>query len=1032
MSITRLAIEKNRITVIALVLILFAGIQTYMTMPRDEDPGFIIRTATVMTYFPGASPERIEQLVTDKLEKAIQQMPEIDFITSQSKTGVSIIFVNILETYSVMRPIWDDLRRKVDSARDQLPVGIIGPIVNDEFGDVFGTIITITGEGFNYAQLKEVADQVRDELLYIDEVAKVDIIGAQEERVFIEYNNARLAELGIAPTQLQQILESRNVIFPGGDITTGRERIVLEPSGNFESIEEMRRTVITLPENKGVLYLEDIAHLYRAYVDPPEAMMHSSGQPCLGLAINLREGGNIIRLGEKVTEEIARLQTLYPIGVEFDVVAFQPQHVQKKIREFTGSLSQAVLIVLLVMLATLGFRTGLVVASLIPMAMIMSVLVMNQFGIGLDQMSLASLIISLGLLVDNAIVMSESIMVQMAQGKSRIQAAVDSAAELRVPLLTSSLTTAAAFLPIYLAESSTGEYTAPLFKVVTITLLCSWVLSLTMTPLLCVRFLKVKKPGNKQPYSSPIYARYRNMLISGLKHPWLSVGVVALVFVVAMQGFRFVPNIFFPPNDKPIFTADLEMPPGTPIKLTAQVVNEIEDFMRSELMVGPEREDGIVNWSTYIGEGAPRFYLSYNPEFSKPEYATIVVNATSRAVVDELIPKLESYCFDRYPDMITDIKPLALGPPAVAPVEIRISARDDDMLFSLVGLVKERLEETDGTRNIRDDWGPRTKKILVKINQPRARRAGVSNMDIAVSLQSNLSGLETTEYREDDEVIPVMLRSVAADRQDLGKIESLNIFSQTTGRSVPLKQVADIEIAWQPAFVLRRDRLRTVTVKSDITHDVTAIAVAREIDSWLQEESKNWGVEAKYELGGEMESSVDANASIMAKLPIAMMIIVLLLVAQFNSIRKPLIILTTIPLGMIGVVIGLLVARSYMGFMTFLGVISLAGIVINNAIVLLDRIRIEIEENGLPPAQAVVQAAQQRFRPILLTTATTIGGLTPLWFGGGVMYKPMAIAIIFGLLFATMLTLGVVPVLYALFFRVKYKDFTYQASESSP
>jgi multidrug efflux pump subunit AcrB len=1030
MNVTRFAIEKNRIAIIGIVMIMFAGIQTFMNMPRDEDPGFVIRTALVMTHFPGASPERVEQLITDKLEKALQQMPEIDFITSQSKTGTSIIFINIQQRYKEMRPIWDSLRRKVNAARNQLPDGIIGPTVNDEFGDVFGTIVTVTGEGFDYADLKEVADEVRDEFLYIDEVAKVDIIGAQEERVFIEYNNARLSELGFSPGQLKQVLESRNVIYPGGDILTGPERIVLEPSGNFESIEELRRTVVTLPGNREVLYLEDIAHVYRGYVDPPKAIMRSSGVPCLGLAVNLREGGNVIRLGEKITETISRLRALYPIGVEFDVVAFQPEHVERKVSEFTGSLIQAVLIVLLVMLVTLGFRTGLVVASLIPMAMIMAVLVMHQFNIGLDQMSLASLIISLGLLVDNAIVMSESIMVQIAQGKSRMQAAVDSANELRIPLLTSSLTTAAAFLTFYLAESDTGEYVAPLFKVVTITLLCSWVLSLTMTPIFCVRFLKVKQKARVATFEKPLYRRYRSVLVAALRRPVLAIVLVLVTFLVALQGFRFVPNIFFPPNDKAIFTADFELPPGTPIELTAQTIGEIEAYVNAELIANPQRKEGIVNWSTYIGEGAPRFYLSYNPEFSKPEYSTMVVNATSREWCDSLIEKMEEFCFARFPDLITDIKPLALGPPPVAPVAVRVSARDDDLLFRIVGQVKKQLAATYGTRNIRDDWGPRSKKILVKINQPRARRAGVSSMDVAFSLQSTLSGLETTQYREEDEVVPVILRSVAADRQDIGKIESLNIFSPTTGRSVPLKQVADVEIAWQPANILRRDRLRTVTVKSDITADVTAIAVSREIDAWLQNESLKWGVDAKYELGGEMESSVEANESIMAKLPFAMMIIVILLVGQFNSIRKPLIILLTIPLGLIGVVIGLLVARSYFGFMTFLGVISLSGIVINNAIVLIDRIRIEIDDHGLAPAQAVVQAAQQRLRPILLTTATTIGGLLPLWFGGGVMYKPMAVAIMFGLLFATLLTLGVVPVLYSLFFRIRFKNFEYHATNT--
>ena len=396
MNITAAAIKNNRVTTVALVVLLFAGIATYKSMPRDEDPGFTIRTALVTTQFPGASPERIEQLITDKIEKAVQEMPELDFVSSLSKTGVSIVYVNVRESYTEMRPIWDSLRRKIDDVAGDMPEGARGPYVNDEFGDVFGTIFTITGEGFSYAELKEVADEARDQLLYIDDVAKVQIIGAQEERVFVEYNNARLAELGISPSQLQGILASRNVIFPGGDVTTGSERIVLEPSGNFESVEELGRTVITLPGRNDVVYLQDIARIYRGYVDPPAAIMRSTGTRSLGLAINLREGGNIIRMGDEVTALMHRLQEQYPIGIEFDVVAYQPKHVQKKIKEFTGSLGQAVLIVLLVMLVSLGIRTGLVVASLIPMAMISAIFVMNLFDIWLDQMSLAALIIALG------------------------------------------------------------------------------------------------------------------------------------------------------------------------------------------------------------------------------------------------------------------------------------------------------------------------------------------------------------------------------------------------------------------------------------------------------------------------------------------------------------------------------------------------------------------------------------------------------------------------------------------------------------
>jgi multidrug efflux pump subunit AcrB len=1021
MNITKAAIEKNRVTSVTLIIIFLSGIGVFRTMPRAEDPGFIIRTALVLTYFPGGSPERVEQLVTDKLEKAIQEMPEIDFIFSESKTGASVIFVNMKESYTKMRPIWDSLRRKVNRASEELPEGVIGPIVNDEFGDVFGTIVSIMGDGYSYAELKEIADEVRDELLLIEEVAKVDIVGEQEERIFVEYNNARLAEVGISAGQLMQILKSQNIVIPGGKIITEREQIVLEPTGNFESIDDLRQTLISIPGRRDLLTLGDFAHIYRGYIDPPLSVMHSSGISALGLAMSLREGGNIIILGEKVNQLMERVKSKYPYGVEFDFVAFQPKNVDNKVREFVSNLLQAIGIVLLVMLITLGVRTGLVVASLVPMAMIMSVLVMSFFKIGLDQMSLASLIIALGMLVDNAIVMSESIMVQMSGGKKAIDAAIDSARELRIPLLISSLTTAAAFLPIVLAESNVGEYTAPLFKVVTITLLSSWVLSLTMTPLFCVLFLRVKKRTSESPYSSKFYLKYRNILITLLRHPYLSIAGIFIIFMLVMQGGKFIPNIFFPPNDKAIYTAEFEFPIGTPIERTETAVSEIESYMLEEMMAGEDQPEGILNWSTYIGEGAPRFFLSYNPEPAKPEYAILLVNTTSQRIIPSLINKTEKFCLERFPDLRTDIELLPIGPTVKAPVEVRISGRDINKVFELSDQVKAKLATLQGTKNIRNDWGLRTKKLVVKINEPRARRAGITNRDIAVSLQTALTGIETTQYREEDEVIPVTIRSIAAERQDIGKLETIIVYSQITGRNVPLKQVADIEVVWQPAKIFRRDRLRTVTVSSDISGGVTPIALSRSMDSWLKEESAGWDVGYKYELGGEIESSGKANDSIMVKLPIAGLIIILLLVGQFNSIRRPIIILLVIPLGLIGVIIGLLITRSYFGFMTLLGIISLSGIVINNGIVLLDRIRIEIEENGLDPQRAVVEAAQRRLRPILLTASTTMGGLLPLWLGGGPLWESMAITIIFGLLFATVLTLGVVPVLYSIFFRVKYK-----------
>lgn len=1020
MDLTRFALEKRVVTATLVVVLILVGLQAFFSLPRSEDPGFVIRVALVTTYFPGASPERVEELVTDKLEKAIQEIPELDFISSQSKTGVSVIYVNVLERYKEMRPIWDDLRRKVERASRDLPDGVSGPFVNDEFGDVFGILLGLTGEGYDYAELKEVADQVRDQLLRLDDVAKVEISGDQEERVFVEYNNARLAELGLSPRQLRSILESRNIIIPGGSVVVGPERIALEPSGNFESVDDLSRAIISLPGRQELVSLGDLARITRGYIDPPEAMMFTNGVPSLGLAVSLREGGDISRLGVEVEALLGRLRTAYPIGVDFEVLNFQPRTVDGKVQEFVVNLLQAVGIVMIVMLVMLGLRTGLVVASLIPTTMVLSFLVMSLLGIGLDQMSLASLIIALGMLVDNAIVMSESIMVQMAAGRPRTEAAIRSAHELRIPLLTSSLTTAAAFLPIFLAKSSTGEYTAPLFKVVSIALLCSWLLALTVTPLLAVTFLKVKAKPSETRYDGAFYRRYRAVLLVGLRRPWLALaGVVGLLFL-AFMGMGRLPFLFFPPADKATFTAALEMPLGTSIERTEEVARSVNDFIGEELRVSEDRPRGVINWGTWVGEGAPKFELSYNPEPPSPNYAFMLVHTTSREDLLELIPDLEAYAQESFPDLDVTIHPLGLGPPIEIPIEVRVSGEDTETLFGLVDRVRSHLRSIPGTKSVRDNWGMRTKKLVVRIDEARALRAGVTNEDVAVSLQTVLTGIETTQFREKDEVIPVTLRSVAADRHDLGKLETLNVYSQANGTSVPLLQVADVEVEWEPSRIYRRDRLRTVTVESDVQSDTTAAAVTAQVAPWLQDESKRWDLGYVWELGGENETSTKANQSIVVNLPLVGLIILMLLVWQFNSLVKPLIILLTIPLSLIGVSFGLLVAGQYMGFMPFLGIISLAGIVINNAIVLIDRIEIETHQNGLPPAKAVIEAAQRRLRPILLTTATTVGGLLPLWLGGGAMWEAMAVAIIFGLLFATGLTLGVVPILYSIFYRVRY------------
>ena len=801
---TRFAIEKNRVTLVLLAVALLAGGLSFQSMPQAEDPGFTIRTALVQTQFPGASPERVEELVTDKLEEAIQEIPQLDAVRSQSKTGVSLITVEIQESYKDMRPIWDNLRRKVERVTSDLPDGIIGPIVNDEFGDVFGSIVTLTGDGFDLTELKDVADEVRDELLLLEDASKVEIYGAQDERIFVEYSNAKLTELGLSPAQLMSLLESRNIINPGGELRTPFEQIVLEPTGSFESVDDLRATLIPVSATGELVRLDDLTTVRRGTVDPPRSKVRSTGEPGLALAVAMREGGNIVDLGRQIREVLKRLEGQYPIGIDFDIVIFQADAVEKKVDDFVVNLVQAVLIVMAVMLLTLGLRTGLVVASLIPSAIIITFLFLPTIGVGIDQMSLAALIIALGLLVDNAIVVSESIIVRMQAGEERIEAAVRSASELSIPLLTSSLTTAAAFLPIFLAKSAVGEYTGALFKVVTTTLLCSWVLSLTVIPLLCVLFLKVKATVGEESFDGRFYRFYRGILLTALRRRGLTLLVVVLIFFGSLQLFALVPSIFFPPNDRATLTVELELPTGTPIEATEEVVAQVEKYLDGEL-----RERGVTNWVGYIGNGGPRFYLSYGPQQSNPSYAILMVNTATRADTDAVIPALQAYCDRTFPGLKTTVAPLQSGPSVSSPIQVRIAGREREKVFELVDRVKKHMRTLSGPTNISDNWGARSKKLIIDVDDARARRAGVTHQDVAISLQALFSGLTATEYREGTDIIPVTLRSDQARQLDPQRLASINVFSQSTGRSVPADQVTDVELVWQPAKILRRDRLRS-------------------------------------------------------------------------------------------------------------------------------------------------------------------------------------------------------------------------------
>ncbi len=1021
MSITSQAIEQNRVTAIVVALLLVSGILAYLSLPKAQDPGFIVRTAVITTQLPGASPERMEQLVTDKIEKKAQEMPQVDNIASDTRTGVSIINVNFKESYKDMRPIFDELRRKVDDVIGELPEGVKGPFVNDEFGDVFGSVYALSGDGYSNAELKDVADEIRDDLLKEPDIAKVTIHGSQSEVIFVEYNNARLTELGLSPQSLSSVLGSANILSTGGSVVSGRERIVLEPTGNIESLDALRRTVIQLPGNT-VVYLGDIVSIYRGYVDPPSSLTRVKGQPALAIAASLRDGGDILKLGERLDELMPNIQNRYPHGVELEKIWFQADLVTDSVDSFASNLFQAIGIVVLVMIAFLGIRTGLVVAVLIPSTMIITFFAMQMFGITVNQISLAALIIALGLLVDNAIVMVESVMVKREAGMGAIKAAVQSGAELRTPLLISSLTTGAAFMPIGLAESAVGEYTADIFYVVTIALIISWLLTMTIIPMLTTVLLKIEQKTvvDGEFYTGWGYRVYRRILSLALRFRTLFLLGVVGVFALAIAGLGTVPAQFIAPSDDPVFSGKLEMPLGTTIETSESVIEAIDEFIETNFYNPASGERKISNWMTFIGEGGPRFTLSLDPPNQNPANSFMIANTVEGDDVPDVIAAVQRFLFERYPDMGNQLSRLENGPPVGYPIQIRLSGKEFDGLYTLASRITETLYANPGVLSVKNTWGMQTKKLVVAVDQERALRAGVTSSDVAYSLRAGLTGIDLTQYREGDQLIPVTLRTVASDRQDISKLDGLSVYSQSSGNPVPLKQVADIRLTFEPGIIKRRDRERTLTLQAQLVDGVTATEVNKDLLPWIEKDSATWPSGYGYEVGGESESSSDANASIAAKLPLALMVIVLLLVIQFNSIRRPVIILTTIPLGLIGVTIGLIVARSSIGFFTFLGIIALSGIIINNAIVLIDRIKIEIEELGKSPSDAVIAACLQRLRPIMLTTATTVLGMMPLWWGGTAMFKPMAITIIFGLLFATLLTLLVVPVLYSVLFRVKY------------
>ncbi len=1022
MNLTAIAIKNNRVTYLLLGIIIILGITGYASLPRNSMPPFTIRIASIVTVFPGASPERMELLITDPLEKVVQEIPEVDYIQSESRTGISIIKVALKEHVdeSELRPIWDRLRRKIDNVN--VPSGVVkGPDLKDEdLGITYGIALGLKNDGYEPKELEKYADQLRNALIRLQDAAKVELSGVSERRVFIDYNDAELAKIELSANELKNAISSTNIIIPAGQINVGDERVILEPSGNFETIEDIQNMLIPGGNGGKAVYLKDIAEVYEDYISPRETIVRMNGQLAIGLHISLKEGANIIQLGEEVDELLMRFNETLPLGIIGERLASQDKSVSKSVNDFIANLIQSVVIVLAVMLMFLGFRTGVVVASLIPTAIVMSLFLMGVFDIGLNQVSLAALIMALGMLVDNAIVMAESMMVKMERGEKAFDAAVSSCKELIIPLLTSSLTTSAAFLSFFIADSIMGEIMGPLFSVITITLLSSWLMALTIVPMLAIVFIKIKQndKNKKQGFFEKLNIYYRRVIVWSLAKPVLILSVVSGCLAFSLIGMGQLGFVFMPDSDRNLVTIDLMLPNGTSLETTDSQVSLIERYLSDSLLINSERSRGVQNWSSFIGEGPKSYDLGYQPDQKQTNYAHLLVNTTSGDDNQSIINQISQFAFNNLPDAKVTVKRLTSGGGASVPVQIRVSGPDAEKLTRIAIETKSQLRTIRGTSNVDDDWGPKIKKVYVDINPSKLSYNGLTNQDVALSSYTTLSGYTVGEYRDEEDNIPITMRTEGSLEVAYEDLEGLNIYSQMTGKTVPMAQVADISLDWQLAKIIRRNLNRTVTVESQLQAGYTAAEITAQLSKWLNEQHDEWGSEYTFEFGGESEASGDAMGAVTAKLPISFFIIILLLVMQFNSVRKSGIVLLAVPFGIIGVVGGLLITGTNLSFTGFLGIISLSGIVINNAIVLIDRIQLELDENNRPPYEAIMAAAQERFRPILLTTFTTSLGLIPLWLGGGEMWEPLAIGIIFGLLFATVITLVLVPVLYRLFYKV--------------
>lgn len=1011
MNITRLALANSRITILVTLFVIAMGITTFLSYPSAEDPTIVIRSASVSVSNPGMSAERVEELITKPLEAAMREIAEIDEIKSTSKAGESFVDLTIHDWVDDLQAVFQGIRNKASDVRSQLPSSAQEPVVNDEKGLTSVATIALWADGFSLAEMRDLARDVRDRLYTLSGVRKVQLLGIQAERIYLEFSPEKLAGLGVSPKQLFDTLAQQNIVEPGGSISAGGRSVLIEPSGDLESIDELRGVVIAVPDSDRIVRLDEIVDIRRDYIDPPKFPAFFNDRPAIVLSVSSTEGVNNVEFGRRLKDLIGEIQQEVPIGYRFDFATFQPDLIEAAVGSAVTNVYETLGIVFAVVLIFLGVRTGLIVGSFVPLTMLLGIIVMRYFEIELQRMSIAAMIIALGMLVDNGIVVAEDIRVRLQNGVDRVQAATEAGRTLAIPLLTSSLTTIFAFSPMLLIEGSSGDYVRSLSQVVSILLLASWFLSMTVMPAMCAWFMKVseKSAPATEAYSGLLYRMYVSVLNGLMRARLVFIAVLILLLYGSIQLLGLVKTEFFPLGDRNQFLVYMDFEAGIEPRDVEPNLRKLTRWL-SDRKANPEVTSNV----GYIGFGGPRFFLALSPVDPDPHRAFVLVNTRSTKDVRPLIDRVNAFLDKNIPAARSDAKQMWFGATEPGIVKIRLVGPDADVLVNASRSIVDSFYSIPGTVGIKQDWENKTLKLIVDVDQTRARRAGVTSTDVAAALGASFAGTTVTDFREGDKILPIMVRGEANLRHSLAGLQRILIYSAGSKSFVGLAQVANVRGEWQFGRIKRQEQQRTLTIEAR-NPDVPAPKLFAAIKPTLDKLDLPAGT--KWEIGGEIEDQEEANENLFGFLPLALAGIAVLLIGQFNSFRKGGIILVTIPLILIGGALGLFVMQAPYGFMVLLGFFSLAGIVINNGIVLIDRIQIE-QAGGLAPYDAVVTACQARLRPILMTTLTTALGLVPLILFGGALFYGMASVIAFGLMVATVLTLGFVPVLYTLLFRI--------------